>query len=86
MKLCGCKLVAMTNGPEESVLASDSHVREMVGCIIYNYSRPVIWYMYGGIGVQVVRVAPPPVGEVMDTTGAGDAFLGGLLVGKFRDY
>ena len=26
-------------------------------------------------------MAPPPVSEVVDTTGAGDAFLGGLIVG-----
>ena len=30
---------------------------------------------------QVVEVAPPPVTNVVDTTGAGDAFLGGLIVG-----
>jgi sugar/nucleoside kinase (ribokinase family) len=51
---CGSKLVAMTNGAEESILANSSHV---------------------------VCVAPPSVGEVVDSTGAGDAFLGGLIAG-----
>lgn len=36
--------------------------------------------------VQVVKVAPPSVNEVVDTTGAGDAFLGGLIVGKITNY
>ena len=31
---------------------------------------------------QVVEVMPPEVDDVVDTTGAGDAFLGGLIVGK----
>ena len=31
---------------------------------------------------QVVEVMPPEVENVVDTTGAGDAFLGGLIVGK----
>ena len=31
---------------------------------------------------QVVEVPPPAVGKVVDTTGAGDAFLGGLIVGE----
>lgn len=31
---------------------------------------------------QVVEVPPPPVAKVVDTTGAGDAFLGGLIVGE----
>lgn len=31
---------------------------------------------------QVVEVPPPPVDKVVDTTGAGDAFLGGLIVGE----
>jgi len=31
---------------------------------------------------QVVEVMPPEVDNVVDTTGAGDAFLGGLIVGK----
>ena len=31
---------------------------------------------------QVVEVPPPPVDKVVDPTGAGDAFLGGLIVGE----
>ena len=31
---------------------------------------------------QVVEVMPPEVDNVVDTTGAGDAFLGGLIVGR----
>ena len=31
--------------------------------------------------VQVVEVAAPHVSRVLDTTGAGDAFLGGMIVG-----
>jgi sugar/nucleoside kinase (ribokinase family) len=58
VRLCGSKLVAMTNGGKDSVLAN---------------------------GSQVVEVAPPPVSEVVDTTGAGDAFLGGLIVGITRE-
>jgi sugar/nucleoside kinase (ribokinase family) len=57
VKGCGSKLVAMTNGAEESILANSSHV---------------------------VCVAPPSVGEVVDSTGAGDAFLGGLIAGITR--
>ena len=35
--------------------------------------------------LQVVQVPPPSVREVVDTTGAGDAFLGGLIVGVLYD-
>ena len=35
--------------------------------------------------LQVVRVPPPSVRKVVDTTGAGDAFLGGLIVGALYD-
>ena len=35
--------------------------------------------------LQVVRVPPPSIREVVDTTGAGDAFLGGLIVGVLCD-
>ena len=35
---------------------------------------------------QVVEVMPPEVDDVVDTTGAGDAFLGGLIVGKCGQY
>ena len=31
---------------------------------------------------QIVEVIPPEVDNVVDTTGAGDAFLGGLIVGR----
>lgn len=31
--------------------------------------------------VQLVEVEAPRVPKVLDTTGAGDAFLGGLIVG-----
>lgn len=34
--------------------------------------------------VQVVEVPPPKVAKVVDTTGAGDAYLGGLIVGLQR--
>ena len=32
--------------------------------------------------VNVVEVPPPLVDKVVDRTGAGDAFLGGLIVGE----
>ena len=31
--------------------------------------------------IQVTSVSPPAVREIVDTTGAGDAFLGGLIAG-----
>ena len=34
---------------------------------------------------QVVEVAPPAVKVSLDTTGAGDAYLGGLIVGLVHD-
>ena len=36
--------------------------------------------------IQVVTIDPMRVDSVIDTTGAGDAFLGGLIVGRFTDY
>ena len=39
---------------------------------MYDY---VMYLLY-----KIVEVAPPTVSKVVDTTGAGDAFLGGLIV------
>ena len=36
--------------------------------------------------MKVVVVEAPHVLKVLDTTGAGDAFLGGLIVGEFVIY
>ena len=33
--------------------------------------------------LQVVAVEAPDAAMVLDTTGAGDAFLGGLICGEF---
>ena len=36
--------------------------------------------------MKVVVVEAPEVSKVIDTTGAGDAFLGGLIVGEAICY
>jgi ribokinase len=56
--LTGSQLVALTNGAEGCVLATENHL---------------------------LTVAPFQLDRVIDATGAGDAFLGGLLAGLYHE-
>ena len=43
--------------------------------IITDGAQPILWYFAGHIGTTNISTA----GQIVDTTGAGDAFLGGLI-------
>ena len=47
------------------------------------HQQSQVWWHVLLTAPQVVEVALHPVERVMDTTGAGDAFLGGLIVGQY---
>lgn len=67
---CGSTLIAITHGSQSSVLANENHVSSSFK------SEP-----HPFVIVQVIEVPAITVDRVVDTTGAGDAFLGGIIAG-----
>lgn len=78
----GSKMVAITDGGNGSIIATPSHVSvpcQISDCIVCRFR----WVpMFCPASLKVVVVEAPQVLKVVDTTGAGDAFLGGLIVGE----
>jgi sugar/nucleoside kinase (ribokinase family) len=79
-KLTGCQLVAITNGGEGCSLVaqvgpSQQYFYEYTVCLF------VCFFLKGQGGS--VQVPATRLQRVIDATGAGDAFLGGLVAGAF---
>ena len=78
----GSKMVAITDGGNGSIIATPSNVSvpyQMSNCIVCSFKWVL---MLCPASLKVVVVEAPQVSKVIDTTGAGDAFLGGLIVGE----
>lgn len=66
--------VVLANGDEASALGLDGPIGDAV-TVVKHGPDPVDLY----VGDRRERVAVPPIDDVPDTTGAGDAFAAGLL-------
>ena len=65
---------------EANLLDNTGGHRQLAGLVIVKDGpRPTRLY---GCGYDGESLAPPPLQDVRDTTGAGDAFAGGLLAGR----
>ncbi len=75
--------------PASQILEFSGEIEKQAEGIFERYN-PCLVAITGGIqgsiltdGIQTIRSSPKPV-EVYDTTGAGDAFLGGIIAGIYH--
>ena len=74
--------VLLCDAGEARLLESTGGYRQLAGLVIVkDGARPTRLY---GAGYDGEAIAPPHLEEVPDTTGAGDAFAGGLLAARLE--
>lgn len=72
--------VLLCDAGEADLLEATGGYRHLAGLVIVK-DGPRPTHLYGG-GFDGETLAPPTLDGVTDTTGAGDAFAGGLLAGR----